>query len=119
MGSTDLETPIDAVPQTSIDLLKLSQKNAATSLSRLLKKQGKRFVNLNLAHINEITSIMWFSSSNPFTGLSLCRIPPISTGLLSSIHEKSQKIDLLQKLELDKEEVLQTLTDKTLYRPQC
>lgn len=118
VGTQDLETPTDALPQTGLDLLKLSQKNAVTSLTRLLKKQGKRYVNLNLAHLNEITSINWFSSTNPFTGVSLCRIPPIAFGLLSNTNEKAQKLELLQQLELDKEEVLQTLTDKTLYKPQ-
>jgi hypothetical protein len=32
--------------------------------------------------------------------------------------EKAQNLELLQKLEIDKEDVLQTLMDKTLYKPQ-
>jgi hypothetical protein len=91
IGSHDLEHPADSIPQSGLDLLKLNQKNAATSLSRLLKKQGKRYVNLNIAQLNEITSINWFSSTNPFTGLSLCRIPPIANGLLSSTQEKDSE----------------------------
>lgn len=96
----------------------MSQKNATPALLRLLKKQGKRFVNLNIAQLNEITSITWFSSTNPFTRISLSRIPPISSGLLLSTQEKAQKLELLQKLELDKEDILQTLMEKSLYRPQ-
>jgi hypothetical protein len=117
VGSTDLDAPVETLPQSGLDLLKMTQKNAATSLSRLLKKQGKRFINLNISHMNEITSITWFSATNPFIGISLCRIPPISNGLLLCNQEKTQKLELLQKLELEKEEVLQTLMDKTLYKP--
>jgi hypothetical protein len=118
IGSQDLENPTESLPQSGLDLLNLNQKNAATSLSCLLKKQGKRFVNLNIAQLNKITSINWLSSTNPFTGLSLCRIPPILNGLVSSTQEKAQKMELLQKLELEKVEVLQTLMDKTLYKPR-
>jgi hypothetical protein len=118
VGTQDLKTPTEALPQTGLDLLKLSQKNAVTSLTCLLKKQGKRYMNLNLAHLNEITSINWFSSTNPFTGVSLCRIPRIAFGLLWNTNKKAQKLELLQQLELDKEVVLQTLMDKMLYKPQ-
>lgn len=34
-----------------------------------------------------------------------------------SIFERTQKIELLQKLEIEKQEIFETLTDKTLHCP--
>jgi hypothetical protein len=118
LASNDLENPAESISQTGLDMLKLSQKNSIVALSRLLKKQGKCAVNLSIAQSNEITSINWFAQNNPFVGLSTCRIPPISKLHSSeSAMEKTQKLELLQKLEIEKQEVLQTLTDKSLYKP--
>jgi hypothetical protein len=117
VGSQDLENPVDVIGQSGLDLLKMTQKNAIASLSKLLKKERKQVANLSMAQLTEITSIQWFSSSNPFIGLSLCRIPPLSRSVVACPFDKAQKLELLQKLELEKEEVFNTLTDRTLFQP--
>jgi hypothetical protein len=118
IASTDLENPAEAIANSGLDLLKMSQKNAISSLARLLKKQGRHFVNLSTSHSNEIVSINWFAPNNPFIGLSTCRIPAMSKSFThGSVFEKAQTLELLHKLEIEKQEILETLTDKSLHRP--
>lgn len=118
VASDDLENPAISIAKSGLDLLKLSQKNSITALSRLLNKQGRGFGNLSIAQANDITSINWFAQNNPFVGLSMCRMIPIDKSPSSmSALEKVNKLELLQKLELDKDEILNTLTDKSLHRP--
>lgn len=118
VATLDLENPAEVIANPGLELLKMSQKNAILSLSRLLKKQGRRFVNLSTSQSNEIVTINWFAPNNPFIGLATCRIPTMSKSFAyGSIFEKAQKLDLLQKLEIEKQEVFETLNDKTLHRP--
>jgi hypothetical protein len=117
-ATLDLENPADSIAQTGLELIKMSQKNAILSLSRMLKKQGRRFVNLSTSQSNEIVSINWFVPNNPFIGIATCRIPSMSKSFShGSIFERAQKLELLQKLEMEKQEVFETLTNKSLHRP--
>jgi hypothetical protein len=117
-ASRDLENPADSIANSGLELLRMSQKTSILSLSRLLKKHGRRFVNLSTSQSNEIVSINWFAPNNPFIGISTCRLPTMAKSFSSaSIFEKAQKLELLQKLEIEKQEVFETLTDKSLHRP--
>jgi hypothetical protein len=114
----DLESPASAIAKPGLDLLKLNQKNSITALSRLLSKQDRGFGNMSIAQSNDVVSLQWFTQSTPFAGLSTCRMLPEAKSTFSlSALEKVTKLELLQKLEIDKESVLETLTDKSLHKP--
>jgi hypothetical protein len=117
VGSHDLETPCHQITKTGLELLKMSNKNAIDELTRLLKKERHKDTNLEVAHLNEIISIKWFSSHSPFIGLSLCRMPPASRFSAASSYEKAEKLELMKELEMEKGEILSTMTDRSLYRP--
>jgi hypothetical protein len=117
VGSSDLVNPCEKITDTGLQLLKMSNKNAIDELSRLLKKERKEDTNLDVAHMTEIISIKWFASHNPFIGLSLCRMPPASKFSAASSFEKVEKLELLKELEMEKSEILTTLTDRSLYKP--
>jgi hypothetical protein len=117
VGSQDLETPCQRITNTGMELLKMPNKHAIDELSRLLKKERQEDTNLEVAHITEIISIKWFSSHNPFIGLSLCRMPPASKFSAASSFEKVEKLELMKELEIEKDEILSTMTDRSLYRP--
>jgi hypothetical protein len=117
VGTLDLENPCEKITETGLQLLKMSNKNAIDELSRLLKKERKEDTNLDVAHMTEIISIKWFASHNPFIGISLCRMPPASKFSAASSFEKAEKLELLKELEIEKSEILTTLTDRSLYKP--
>jgi hypothetical protein len=117
IGSIDLEHPTESITKTGLELLKMSQKHAADELARRLKKERKEEVNVETVNMIEIISIKWFASHNPFIGLSLCRLPPTSKYSAASAFEKAEKLELQKELEIEKAEVMSTLTDRSLFRP--
>jgi hypothetical protein len=117
VGSQDLESPCNKISSKGLELLKMSNKHAIDELSRLLKKERQEDTNLEVAHLTEIISIKWFSSHSPFIGLSLCRMPPASKFSAASSFEKVEKLELMKELEIEKGEILSTMTDRSLFRP--
>jgi hypothetical protein len=85
----------------------------------LLRKERQEDTNLEVAHITEIISIKWFASHNPFIGISLCRMPAASKFSAASSFDKAEKLELLKELEMEKSEILNTLMDRSLYKPLC
>jgi hypothetical protein len=117
VGSQDLESPCTKISSKGLELLKMPNKHAIDELSRLLKKERQEDTNLEVAHLTEIISIKWFSSHSPFIGLSLCRMPPASKFSAASSFEKVEKLELMKELEIEKGEILSTMTDRSLFRP--
>jgi hypothetical protein len=105
------------ITNTGMELLKMTNKNAIDELTRLLKKERQEDTNLEVAHLNEIISIKWFSSHSPFIGLSLCRMPPASKFSAASSFEKAETLELMKELEIEKGEILSTMTNRSLHCP--
>jgi hypothetical protein len=44
-------------------------------------------------------------------------MPPASKFSAASSFEKVEKLELIKELEIEKDEILSTMTDRSLYRP--
>jgi hypothetical protein len=119
IASEDLENPAMELPKSGLDMLNMSQKHAAITLPNLIRANGHSCKGLSPSFIQDVTSIDWFDNGNPFTGLSTCRIAPLMKSLPSSSlsAKKAKKLNLLERLEIDRHEVLDELMDDSLFRP--
>ena len=80
---------------------------------------GRSCARLSSSFIQDVTSILWFDHSDPFTGLSTCHMAPLIQSLSSKTMaaKKAKKLELLERLEVDRHEVLEELMDDSLFRP--
>lgn len=119
MASTDLEEPAIELPKSGLDMLNMSQKHATLTLPIWIDANGRSCSGLSSSLIQDITSIVWCDPNNPFTGIATCRIAPRLKAISASSAQakKAKKIYLLEKLEVDRREVVEELMDNSLFRP--